>query len=146
MQLISDIVIAIISAIWVFHISQSLIEKVLDKILTDIKKLDSKSAESVETRSKELGYIVKIVACIEYLFFGALSFWFFRDGQITDSEIGSFFTFFAGWLAIKMIPSYQLWSHEIVGKAYFYRSLFGTIISIVFAIFFGVIIVRIFIQ
>ncbi len=132
------------SAIGIFCISQYLIKKILDKILTDIKKLAPEEAMEVETRSVMLGYITKIVAILEYLFFLVLCVWLFRDNQLSDQEVGVFFKFFAGWLAIKMFPSYNLWSHVKVGKAYFYRSLFGTIILVTFAIFSGFIIIKAF--
>jgi hypothetical protein len=59
-------------------------------------------------------------------------------------SIGNTFTFFAGWLAIKSIPSYKMWDSTKVGKAYFYRSLFGTIVSVMVAVIAGLLIATIF--
>lgn len=94
--LYKKIVIALLSTVGIFCLSQGLIKKALDRILADIKELDPKGAEQVEKRSKRLGYIVKIVAGIECAFFASFTIWFFQDGKITDPEIGNLLNFFAG--------------------------------------------------
>ncbi len=139
-------IILIFSLIGIFCIAQVVVRVVMEKILRDIEKVDpnKENIDGVKKREGSLGYIGKSVACLEFAFFGALSSRFLYGGQITDSNIINFLTVFAGWLAIKMIPSYWMWSDKMVGKAYFYRSFFGTLISIASSIFAGYIITFIF--
>lgn len=137
MEYYFNILILILLVYAIFHLGQYLIELVLKKILDDIEKIDPDGARGVKNRQNIFGYITKIVSLTEFIFFITLTVWFQYDNKISSEEVDKFLKYFAGWLAIKTIPNYHLWSHKEVGKSYFYRSLFGTVISIMFSIIAG---------
>jgi len=147
MEIVFKVILFLVSISCIFCVFQKIIKTILnDKILNDIGEIDPEGASLVKNRYQKLGYITLAAAIIEYLFFAMLALYFLRDNKLADIEIGNFFKFLTGWLAIKTIPNYKMWSHLIVGKAYFYRSLFGTILSISAGLLLGFVTFIIFIK
>lgn len=105
-----------------------------------IEEEDSGSEKYIEYRTRELGYITRIVGWLEIIFFAGLVYFILKYTNISSSldRVNSFFTIFGGWIFIKTIVNYDQWSHKRAGKAYFYISLFGTFLNILLAVAIGI--------
>lgn len=88
----------------------------------------------VGLKRRSLGFITKIVGVIEFL----IVFWITVLTVRGDAGFPNGITLIAatisGWLAIKVIGSYQQWSGPIWGRATFYVFLIGSILNFALAI------------
>ncbi len=111
---------------------QRKIKYAVDKRLAEIGEKDVDAAkeikkkfgseEYIDYRTRELGFITKIIGSLEIIFFATFAY-------IADEPM-AFLTALGVWLGIKTAVNYGQWNHVIAGKAYFYTSLIGTLINI----------------
>ena len=95
------------------------------------------SEQYTEYRTKRLRYFSQIIGYSEVIFFAGLVVILMAHDMNLIKGGDYFLKIFGGWLAIKTVSNYDQWSHVIAGKAYFYISIFGTFLNIIFAIFIG---------
>ena len=113
-----------------------------------IKKIPKPEADKIkerfgselytEYRTRKLGYFSQIIGYSEIIFFGGLIVILISNEMTLIKGGDYFFKVFGGWLAVKTVSNYDQWSHIIAGKAYFYITIFGTLINIGFAVLMGV--------
>lgn len=91
-------------------------------------------AQLIEKRGskKGLGFITEWVSRIEFLVFGFLTVVLFFEGHtlLSLGGVKIFGAFLGGWLGIKVLSNYGVWSDSIVGKAYYHTSLLGALMNI----------------
>ena len=102
--------------------------------LLKVKRRDAiVQAILIGDRTKGLNWLTSLIAFLEAVVFGVITFLLFRE-NLNDAKLldafKTFGSFLGGWLAIKVLSSHQAWSDAFAGKAYYYISLLGTILNI----------------
>ena len=85
-------------------------------------------------RKRKLGFITQIVGWSEIIFFVVLIFFLLGDSSLKIEKLSLFFQILGGWIFVKTIVHYDQWAKKREGKAYFYISLFGTFLNIIFGV------------
>jgi len=99
---------------------------------------ESYNFELIQKKKDTVGYITILIGSFEILFFGALTILLLRYLGGSVLSIFREITIFAGgWIALKIFGGYQQWSGAVLGRAYFYTFLLGSIINIITAVVIG---------
>lgn len=101
--------------------------------INEDEKLESRLTQ---LRGKKLKHLSLIVGTIEIIFFGVLIMLLLQSGKPFLDGMSFFFKFLGGWLAIKTVNQHGSWSSKVLGKPYFYVSLFGMLINVSFAFYY----------
>ncbi len=110
------------------------------KVLPDLeKKINEALVQSIliRSRSSELRWFTKAVSLIELSVFANLTLLLFYQAANLLDGVKILGAFLAAWLGIKTLISHHAWPDPFVGKAYYYISLFGTLLNVAAGFFLG---------
>jgi hypothetical protein len=111
---------------------------------SDIRK-EAANLDVVKAKKRKLGFITCIIGTGELLVFGSLVAILIENYQFNFlDKVGIFFKFLGVWVGIKTLGNYQQWAGAIFGRACFYLFIIGTLLNILFAIGFGMILSSLF--
>ena len=86
-------------------------------------------------KKESVGYITKVVGYFELALFAGLTVLLikFTGGGSVFMGFREFAILAGGWIALKIFGGYQQWSGAVLGRAYFYNFLVGSIANIMLA-------------
>lgn len=109
-----------------------------DLITKSIEQNDESNEDEIEKwklgcklRNNNLQVITFAIGTIETIFFYGITFYLLHILKFSFFEtLNYIFRIYAGWIAIKVIGQYQLWSGELLGRATFYIFLIGSMVNL----------------
>lgn len=143
------IILSVIGSQWLVRLTVKKLNKRIEEVSLILRQGVEKSSKSdfgkesddfkMILKTKEgLGFITNIIGLIEMIIFSGFTI------LLTQHYSNNFFEIIialvkvsGGWLALKIFGSYHQWSGAVLGRAYFYVFLMGSIINIFFSVIMG---------